>query len=425
MKDKPSLERALNRVRSRTSLVELAQHNVRAQLVAPTEEALINAELVAGKGIDLTGGVAHRDTAQLTKEVENLFRRVWHYFDKVILPDQALLPVIDYNNDGDLQGLVDQLAPFIAILRLLKKTGGRELVTFKAKIRPCCLQSFEAMLHPEIIDAGRRIAPLVNEIARDGKIGWSVQVSGGRRYLVYTVEHPWFEKNEVGVVSADTIEIPKGDGEFPEFVATQLVNKYLDALGTDFWAAKHYGRTLGATVPFYERLLAPQPEPDVNSIAFQLSLPISTSCSLTNLIQFRSDEQESFERFQSALRLAIAARANSGGSADPSKLAAEIKRDVIDPELRRIRDRLKASKRLGLQTSVSGIAMGTVTASVGLISPLQNHQMGAGLTVAGAVTLGAAAVKKAVEDHFSVRRDVSLSDMYFLWRTYAYRSKRI
>jgi hypothetical protein len=44
--------------------------------------------------------------------------------------------------------------------------------------------------------------------------------------------------------------------------------------------------------------------------------------------------------------------------------------------------------------------------------------MGGRLAVAGAATLGMASLKNAKDDPLTARREVALSDMYFLWRAY-------
>jgi hypothetical protein len=38
--------------------------------------------------------------------------------------------------------------------------------------------------------------------------------------------------------------------------------------------------------------------------------------------------------------------------------------------------------------------------------------------VGGAVTMGMSSVKKSIDDHLAVKREVALSDMYFLWQAH-------
>jgi hypothetical protein len=139
---------------------------------------------------------------------------------------------------------------------------------------------------------------------------------------------------------------------------------------------------------------------------------------VASLIKFRKTEGECFERFQSALRTAINERIKTASSPTAAVYAREIKRDVIDPELRRIRDRLASSRTLAVRSTATGLGLGAVAATVGLFTPLNANPIGAGLTVGGAITMGASSLKKAVDDHLAIRRDVSLSDMYFLWKAH-------
>jgi hypothetical protein len=189
-------------------------------------------------------------------------------------------------------------------------------------------------------------------------------------------------------------------------------------LSADALAARRARTALGTTIPFYKRLLATHRPPQIEDIAFELALPISPNISVASLIKFRKTEGECFERFQAALRTAISERIKTASSPTAAVYAREIKRDVIDPELRRIRDQASSFPHACSPSTATGLGLGAVAATVELFTPLNANPIGAGLTVGGAITMGASSLKKAVDDHLAIRRDVSLSDMYFLWKAH-------
>src|SRR5947207_2823087 len=54
-------------------------------------------DLTAGKGIDLSGELGCHHIDCLRKEIDGLFRHVWHYFDRIILPDVALTRIFQFH----------------------------------------------------------------------------------------------------------------------------------------------------------------------------------------------------------------------------------------------------------------------------------------------------------------------------------------
>jgi len=90
----------------------------------------------------------------------------------------------------------------------------------------------------------------------------------------------------------------------------------------------------------------------------------------------------------------------------------EVQCDVIEPELRRIGDCLAASERLLAKKSMVGLALGTLVTTCGILA-------GAGAAVAVAAGIAAVArdVYGAASKHLGEKRDLSLEDMFFLWKT--------
>jgi hypothetical protein len=93
---------------------------------------------------------------------------------------------------------------------------------------------------------------------------------------------------------------------------------------------------------------------------------------------------------------------------DPKEISQEIRRDVIDPALNGIERRLNAARSALLRKGAVSVGVGALATTCGLLTanPLL---IGSGFATAMTTV---AHVNKYIEED----RDVSLSDMYFLWR---------
>jgi hypothetical protein len=375
-------------------------------------------ELTGGKGIDLTGKLGCRHIDCIEKELDELFHHAWHYFDRILLPDQALYRVVDFNQHKDTDALVAGLSSFIKVLQLLEKVGGDKLVVFEART-PGCTEHF----HQHAQDAGIDQAlantnDFLKELITTGKMSWNLREEKGHMHLGYRLVHQAFVHYEWGSLCSLQAPLPEEREAIRRAVAESVLRKYTAELCADALSARRRRTPLGATIPCYRRLLATHPSVQVEDVAFELHLPIAKEIPVSSLIKLRKDEADAFERFQVALRTAVKDRLATASSSNAKDLAREIKRDVIDPELRKIREKLKASRSLTVKSAGTGMALGVAAATVGLLTPLHANPIGTGLVVGGAITLGASSLKKAVDDYLAVKREVSLSDMYFLWQAH-------
>jgi len=409
-----SLKKAIGIPRALDALIEGAPE----PKLPARESAPIHAELTGGKGIDLTGELGCRAEKCLREEVDGLFRHTWHYFDRITLPDQALTAVLGFQKNKSKEVLARRLVPAMHAVALIDGVGGRELVAFEPRRPGCSDHAEEHARKANIMQAFSNMSTLSKEVAESAKISWKCEQHGDHAHLNFQLVHPFFQHTEWGEICSKHQAIPKKDSSIKFAVAKDVVDKYMGALSSDALAARNTKTALGAAIPFYKRLLATHPTAEVESVAFDIDFPISKKIPVETLIKLRRDEKPSFERFQAALRNAIAERIKTSTSSDSLRLAEEIRRDVIDPELRRLRDLLDVSKAHATKSGALGIALGAASATVGLLTPLSSNQIGIGLTVGGAVSLGLSSVKKAVDDHLATKKIVSLSDMYFLWKAH-------
>lgn len=377
--------------------------------------APVEAELVGGKGIDLTGYLGCRHIDCLSKEIDGLFRHAWHYFDLISLPDQAVERIASFEGHGEIEQLASELEAFVLVIAKLQRARALDLVRFDVRMPPCHDHFRQHAVNAGIDQAFDNAGPLAKDLARSATMSWAPNTQEGHAHLDFTVQSPQFEHTEWGTLCSAKQDLPATDAAIRAAVADAVVKKYLAGLSADAMAAKLARAPFGATVPYYRTLLRTSAKSTVGDVAFELSFPVSTGLTTEAIVALRKEESAAFRRLQHALRDAILARLNVSESEDSTMIAAEIKHDVIEPALLNIADALKRSRRMAARTAAGGIGLGAIAATVGLLIPVA-APIATGLAVGGAITLGAQALKKANDDELAAIREIQLSDMYFLWK---------
>jgi hypothetical protein len=148
---------------------------------------------------------------------------------------------------------------------------------------------------------------------------------------------------------------------------------------------------------------------DAARVAFELDLPVLHKLEVKDLIRIREHEQDTFERFRDRLRLAIKERMNLEPSAKVDQLANQIKEDLLEPELRRIRERLKAADDVLYRKTGTALGVGAILTACGIVTGLVPLATVGAATVAGGLVLPS-------QEHTEKVSEISLSDMFFLWR---------
>src|SRR6266496_1203339 len=411
VRDKHSLRRAIYKGTALDRLTALAPEPVIFERNSPPLES----EITAGKGFDLTGDLGCHHIDCLSKEIDGLFRHAWHYFDKISIPDQASFALSRFDDHKKRATLVDDLLPFVLVLRQIDGISGLDLIRFEVR-NPPCRQHLGQHAREAGIDQGfANIDDLVDEIARTARIHWEDGTDSDHKHLDYRIDHPFFSHSEWGSICSKYDTLPEADSERAPAVARHVVHKYLAALSSDALASRRARTALGSSIPFYSKLLATHPSPHVESVAFEIPLPISENAPLDSLIKLRGENAEAFTRFQAALRSAITERLNTAGDANAETMGREIRRDVIDPELAKIRATISSSRFIAARAAGAGVAIGTILATVGLMTPLAGS-IGGALAVGGAVTIAAQALKKANDDELAALKEIRQSDLYFLFQ---------
>lgn len=399
-----SLARATKALSDRKALSRLQEI---VSGVPYTTEPIENGNLgiVAGRGIDLSNALecSHWDCKR--KQIDNLFSRVWHYFDSIVVvaaPASRLQSVSDFTDPKVRRFLLDH----IQLLLYLRKLGVDDLLRFRQKPPPCEVHVRDHLVEARLPVPEDYILGLATQLAVEAEIKTSLE---GREdgVLGFTFNHKLFEHTVWGHLHDGEVET--SDGQTSIAVAKVVVRRYLSHLTSDVRTSQSIATPLGCVQRFQTLILGrPRGPATSQNVAFELKLPVLQGVSVAELLRLRATEKDSFLRFRRALRKAVDERTRAANASSPDRIAAEIQADLIEPSLHEIRQRLRAAEGVLKKKATVTLGMGVLATACGILtgSPL--------ITTTGVATAmsALAAENKFIEE----RRDIELSDMYFLWK---------
>ena len=362
--------------------------------------------ILAGRGIDLSGQLDCNAASCRRRQVDQLFHRVWLYFDKIVVAD-AIAHEITYHWTEPSPEVIKWLLSHIAALLYLREIGAESLVEFREKPVPCekhwRRHAEEAGLTGLLQAADEAIPVLIEE----GELKLEPTEKG---CIDFVFNHPLIEHTQWGHLCSSEV-LPADAKKIRLAAAEAIVGKFVAHLTSDIVTAQGNGIPVGSTLYMYGRMLRQPTGSAAGNVAFNLHLPVLDNIPTGLLIKLRHDEHEHFRRFQYKLRQAIEERQKINAISEPEKMARQIQDDLIEPELRRLRDRLAASERALNRKAAVGMALGALATTCGVFSGLALPvALGAG--VGTAITMTGSAASKYLEE----ARDISLEDLYFLWK---------
>jgi hypothetical protein len=196
-------------------------------------------------------------------------------------------------------------------------------------------------------------------------------------------------------------------------VAHILVHMHKSALEEDLQARHMFRAPLGAALWSHERVLARiGGVPEVADIMFRLSLPALAHVPIRELMVIRAAEGAAFETFRQALTKAAREMVANGKADHPEDAAAEILRDIVEPELARLKQRLRAAQRALTRKTAVTVTLAGLTTTCGLL-------LGLSPVVAGVAAVGTfvSGVGTAASKYLDEKQSIEMTDMYFLWKT--------
>ncbi|HJQ33348.1 MAG TPA: hypothetical protein VJ866_14270 [Pyrinomonadaceae bacterium] len=398
----PAAERALSEPSQLEDLREvaiLAKESLPAKVQG---EAVI----VAGRGLDLSDQLSCSTSSCRQRQVDELYRKAWHYFDRIVVDDSVshnLIAHWDITVANPKSLLSD-----IEVLLYLREVGAEDLLEFRQK--PNILgrgwrdRAIKAGLKSAVDCADK----LIDRLAKESEIKirpYSKGVSS------FTFKHPRMEITYEGRLPLSGVR-GKPTSKMRIAVARRMVETHFPYLTSDIQTSVSLGVPLGCANWFHGEILSSASEAiSPATTAFSLDLPVLQGIPIQTLVQVRHDEYESFQRFRDSLRLAIQERLKHEASGRVTEVGEQIRMDVIEPELRRIRDRLAAAEKALAKKSAVGIFMGALVTTCGILAGLPIP-----VSIAAGVGTASSTETGAVSKYLEEKQQVALSDMYFLWR---------
>ena len=370
--------------------------------------------LIAGRSLDLTPYLACDHPSCVARQVDDLFSRVWHYFDKIAIvgPDKHGLLEAVYSGNFNTEQLAVMVANKAFPIFHVRDIGADDLVTWISKPPPCLQHwpeygTLEAFQIPA--KGARAIA---SQLLAEGKVTLEkADTKSPKLRLSHRDLYGGFYEVEV-----EDVQSFKGKKEPLEHaLARYVVGVHWLGTASDIYSAHSIDLPLGLGIGLEATLARLQGDPIFPAeVAFNLDLPVLDGLPLRELLALRQSESDAFVKFQDSLTRAIKEGIKSASpSEDANDIASEIRADVIDPALHEIRQRLTAAKGVLQKTHRYNIALAGLSTMCGFVGAPVSLATGFGI----AATVGAVAVESKL---ISEKRDVALSDMYFLWRATEY-----
>ena len=382
------------------ALRRLAQHAESASSdLSPLNPRESGEVLVAGKGIDLSSELECQHFDCRKKQVDRLFSRVWHYFDRIVVECMSSheLPHADVT-DKEVRETIHHN---VRLLLYLREIGAEQMLLFREKPPACRIHARDHLSRAGLQADDKVIVNLTEALLRDGRV---VATWPHGDHFHYSFHHPTFTHSAFGVLR-DVV----GSAPSPAAVARDVVEMYVSNLAMDVTVARLLRAPFGSDLGYYDILLRSfGRKVTEDDVAFEIQLPFIEDIAPRDLIKLRHDERESFERFRVALRKAIAERMKASGSANASALAIEIERDILRPAVLDVDQRLRAAQQVLTRKAATSLAVGAFATTCGLV-----------LGVPLLVGAGAAATAGAIQAEYKFieeSRDIRLTDMYFLWK---------
>lgn len=395
----------LKAIRKPDSFDRLRELSDRMYSASVARKAYSQNSVVAGRQLDLSGflGCTHFDCLQPI--VNNLFGRLWHYFDCIVIEEITVDDILHSSS-----GATEELLQRVKLLLYLRHIGADKYVQFTNKVSGMCSDHFreyakERKLGVDALFDKNLERTIVRKIASEGRFS----VSPHDEEWHYEIRHP-----DIGVIDRVFSHSDMNRRPGNEEIARDAFGAYCCGLIRDVSAAKALRLPL---VQAAENDWSPYGTQngvlDDRAVALNLRLPVLRNAPVKEILRFRDDNQASFEVFRAALRDAIRKQikeqSESGDPISAEEVANSVVAEYLNPELAKIKVQLGGAKKtlarkFGDNITVAGAAVG-----VGLMEHIPV-----------VFTFTAAAAAASVADIINKRRDdqqkIENHDLYFLWK---------
>jgi hypothetical protein len=342
----------------------------------------------------------------MRRQVDTLLRHVWHYFDCTVVHD-GLTPLLAEEWEGSKQELIRQLVSQLSALIYVNEIGAADLLEFSSK--EFCREHYEDHAKEQGLEwVLKRKQELVSYLLDTAEF-YPSSHDGNPTYAMKHSELPSTVAIFIG---------QKKEGQLRRELAGLAYSEVLTFLTGDLGAAKERGIPLGTVLGLQGRILQANRPPTAPEVMFHLRLPVLESVPAGELIEIRKNEEEYFIGFRTALVKAVEERIRLGNAESATRIAEQIRLELIEPALESIRLRLAKSEKTLAKKAGVGAFLGALATTCGVLyglAPPLAMSAGIGTVI---TTTGLAANK-----HLEEQQLLSLDDMYFLWKAVEHSHK--
>lgn len=398
-------------VKKRRNIDRFAELSVEQAAFPLHERPTLPNSVVAGRRIDLSGGLGCVHFDCITPQIDALFGRIWHYFDSVTIDGHYPIPDLDSESARDAEMFYWGLEQRIKLLLHLRKIGAEPYLDFAPKPHSFCSEHYRKCAERfgiSIMSDEDVLNKVTNRLLRESRISI-------KRYpdsWHYTLSHPRMDSVYGEFSHSEEItERPSA-----EKVVAEVLGRHCNSVVMDLYTATTLKRPLIQT-PDAFWISVPSNDADKvyseKSVALEIRLPVLRGVPARELIRMRQDEWSHFERFRDALRRAVNDQITQSGDKHPQEIARSVVEDYVNPELARIESRLQAARKTLARKLGANVSLGGVATTIGALSaaPLIATT---GIATTGIGTIVASLTQ--IHKYFDEKSEIELSDLYFLWK---------
>lgn len=365
--------------------------------------------IVGGSGLDLgeRGSVCGHPECR-TKFLDRELIQILHYFDYIVMEGPSSQEYVRAFEDGGEKSvenlMIYKLDWDVESLSYARRSGAVDYTYFIPKPNAFCQSHFTVHAQElgvaELADL-KNVRELARKIAREGSV--RIQKSSVENRWSYKIVHPSMGELPLLIMS--------GKSAPPRHVAVETVLRdEISNMVSDLAASKMLGVPLAAAVrpAVFGKGNGSSLNVTVDQVAARLQIPFIEGLRAYDFLKLREESWEEFARFRASLTVAIKESVEKAGDASPDEIATKVRRDFIEPAIADIVRKLKANRKLTIIKSAAGLSVGAAVAAVGSLTAMP-------LLLAAGVTAAATPLAQ-VYKHFDDKRDIELSDCYFLWK---------
>ncbi|QUF02546.1 hypothetical protein KCV87_24160 [Actinosynnema pretiosum subsp. pretiosum] len=399
--------------RALQKLYELAQSD-QANVMMYANTHVDNA-VVGGNGFEIgaRGNLCAHPECRINS-VNNEVVQALHYFDSLVVEGPSsdkYTNFFDYapQDISSQEYIEESLTWDVDTLVYVQSSGIANFTRFLKKPNAFCDEHFTVHakdLGMEHLATRQEVRELARRIAREG----TVRIAAADDELWnYTIEHPLMGNvNDVYL---------QGNSAPPKYMAVEkFLRSELTIMVSDFATAKALETPLAVAIrPAILTGSKEKKDTSIGEVAAHLKLPFLTGLSASDFTRLRSEHWDDFLKFRAALTAAIRETLKDEKTGSPDRIAAQIQRDFIEPALAEIARKVRSNTRSTVFKSIAGVTVGSAVAAFGALTAMP-------LLITAGVTAAATPLVQAYK-YFDEKRDIELSDMYFLWRSTSLASR--